>query len=107
MKNEILSNILRFNVPKNNNNKKTGKTFEGAMEEREEKGNRSKKEGNYPYFVYLFNISLYDREKVPKKQGRISTKFKERGKLFLGVHNIYTPEFTSNGRSSMRATLRM
>ena len=26
-----------------------------------------KKEGNYPYFVSLFNIGPYDRKKVRKK----------------------------------------
>ena len=39
-----------------------------------EKGKRirngSKKEGNYPYFISLFDIGLYDRQKSPHKTGK-------------------------------------
>ena len=46
------------------------KNEEKKMDKGRKKGYRSKKEGSYPYFVSLFNISPYKREKSPNNWGR-------------------------------------
>ena len=58
-------------------------------EKREEKrGIGVKKEGQYPYFVFLFNIGPYDRKKKTAKE--VFKKLSRgEGKNFLGGH-IYT-----------------
>ena len=59
------------------------------MEEKREKGrkkgNRSKKEGHYPYFVSTFCIGPFNRQKKLRKH---RDNFKG-GKIFPGSHNIY------------------
>ena len=74
-------------MTKNNKENKTGKRFEGVIrekgtkkgrknrEKRKRKGNRSKKEGNCPYFVSLFNIGPYVRQKSLQKTGKNFKKF--------------------------------
>lgn len=49
-----------------------------GKKEKKKKGNRSKKEDNYPHFV-----SLMTAKKEHKKQGRISNKLRE-GEIFSG-----------------------
>ena len=53
---------------------------------KKEEGKKKRKEGKYPYFVFLFNISHYDGQRsLQKKQGRISKIFKGWGKILLGA----------------------
>ena len=71
------------------------KNFEGVTGEQKKKEktgkkkgrSRNKKEGNYPYFISLFNIGPCDRK---KKQELISNEFKG-GERFFRVAIIYTP----------------
>ena len=49
-----------------------GKMKQGRKEGRKEAGNRSVKQRNFPYFVSLFNMGPFDRQKSLQKQGRIS-----------------------------------
>ena len=51
--------------------------MEGKLEKwKKEEGKKKRKEGKYPYFVFLFNVCSYDRQKSQQKKGKIFKHFK-------------------------------
>ena len=74
--------------------RKEVKKKRGRMEEKREKETNG---GNYPYFISLFYIGPYDRQKkVRKKQGL----FKKIVKVFPNGHNIYPCNCSKKWRNS-------
>ena len=61
----------------------------------EEKREIGVKRENSPYFVSLFNIGPYDRQKSPKKTGKTSIHFKGEGGGRLAIR--HTPDLC-NGK---------
>ena len=62
----------------------------GEKEKREEKnGNRSKKEGNYPNCVSLFNLGPYECKKKLKKRGKFQNNSGGGGNGSRVANNIY------------------